>query len=350
MQPAPDRRPTPARRRRRRGRPRAAAARRTPPAHHLDARRPGKQSHQPPQPEWIAADDGHRQGARLPLDWRVSAIPVHGGPLGRARHSCLLSGLPRARARPYPGVLRPAPTLNRPDPPSKTRPAAVWAAKRPQAAQTGAARALASSRHRCARSRRTAGSGERDDGFDRGAWRAARRDIGPLRRPGRVAHRGQRGQGPARRPIRQPGERAHPRQLGRRCLSADTRSPAPSATSTPGRWTNVPGYPDAAGVPRLTDSCGPYRGRVTSGATKAEASDPGSAAEPEPATDAPRRAPRRWLRWALDGRRPGGAVSVASVVFTLLGRDESHEEAAATRTAVEPPPRSGRPPEYALHG
>ncbi|SEL64610.1 hypothetical protein SAMN04515665_11638 [Blastococcus sp. DSM 46786] len=83
----------------------------------------------------------------------------------------------------------------------------------------------------------------------------------------------------------------------------------------------LPGYPEAAGVPALVDSCGPYRGASAVG--PATADDP---VEETPAGPAPRR--RRLPTWAL----PAVAlvlVAVLSSALTALVLGERSPEASA---------------------
>jgi hypothetical protein len=103
---------------------------------------------------------------------------------------------------------------------------------------------------------------------------------------------------------------------------------------------NVPGYPDAAGVPRLTDSCGPYRVPT---APRAETSGEPAAGSPEETAVATRlRVPRRWLRWALAGAVLV-VVSAASVVITLLVVDSKNAEAVDPTAAAESVARAPLP-------
>jgi hypothetical protein len=108
---------------------------------------------------------------------------------------------------------------------------------------------------------------------------------------------------------------------------------------------NVPGYPAAAGVPRLTDSCGPYRAPVTSGAGKTESSGATPAVEAGTTRKGLPRVPRRRLRWALAGAVLV-VVAAASVVATLVIDDAQDAKAvdpigAAESVASAPLPSTG---------
>jgi hypothetical protein len=86
---------------------------------------------------------------------------------------------------------------------------------------------------------------------------------------------------------------------------------------------NVPGYPEASGFPRLTDSCGPHRG------TRHEAVA-GSDAEtdrPVPAQWAP------WVRWALAAAVLVLVIAGTVVTTLLLTRQHSSSSAAGASGA-----------------
>jgi hypothetical protein len=78
---------------------------------------------------------------------------------------------------------------------------------------------------------------------------------------------------------------------------------------------NVPGYPEAAGVPRLIATCGPTAGGPVHGRAPAEpVADPG---------DPPR---RRWpaRAWALAGSAVLLAAAAVTTVVLLRGNDEAN--------------------------
>lgn len=94
------------------------------------------------------------------------------------------------------------------------------------------------------------------------------------------------------------------------------------------RWarTEMPGYPGAAGVPPLIETCGPF------------SRTPEPAAEPlpavEPADSEPPSRPRRWVLGAL---LAAGQVAVvaATVVVTLLVTRDDETAAASPNDAAE---------------
>lgn len=100
---------------------------------------------------------------------------------------------------------------------------------------------------------------------------------------------------------------------------------------------NVPGYPEAAGVPRLVDSAGPYRPPVVDGAAAGTPAD----ADPADADPAPRPAPRRWLR-RLGAAAAMVVIAAASSITTALV--VHHEDAAAGSSTAADDQRLARLP------
>lgn len=92
---------------------------------------------------------------------------------------------------------------------------------------------------------------------------------------------------------------------------------------------NVPGYPDAAGAPRLVDSCGPYPVARAATGTGSTGSTSGPAEAGTPAPEAPR-------RWQHRGAIAAAMVVVAavSVVTTLFVDDREDAAKASDPTAA----------------
>ena len=112
---------------------------------------------------------------------------------------------------------------------------------------------------------------------------------------------------------------------------------------------HVPGYPAAAGAPRLVDSCGPHRSSLPNGSTAAAvaAGDGATPADTAPATPVERPGKRGWVRWALAGAvlvlvAVGTAVTTVAVVrHHDAGRAAADAQAAAESVANAPLPSTG---------
>jgi hypothetical protein len=106
----------------------------------------------------------------------------------------------------------------------------------------------------------------------------------------------------------------------------------------------MPGYPDAAGVPGLVQSCGRYR------ETSRSATAPAVGPDAEKPTEGSGRPSRRLVRWLLAGAALVLAVTVAVVATTLADRNDDASARASTspdadqvakRVATLPLPSTG---------
>ena len=111
---------------------------------------------------------------------------------------------------------------------------------------------------------------------------------------------------------------------------------------------NVPGYPEASGLPRLTDSSGPYRGARSDAVEGSDAAEPtgdvaetgagagtgavGGTGAAASSAARPRRAP--WVRWALAAAVLLLVVAGTVVTTLLLTRHDAPAGAGAAAGAT----------------